>query len=255
MMLMQCSYKILLSYYSSKGLFTYSEFILFWMKHYPNLSLLLSEEISNELLERFDIATLAAMPSSNLYRNESVKKHVFFKEYESQVSRNITKLLCNKLILCARVDLQKEFQDGSFARSCLEQIEKRLDKLLEPPPLTKDKPLVIHTEIKKRRGGKRKSKFNQTEAQKLRNRMAFNVPQIENIVFDEVEELGMLRHNSKSASTDKKSKSLPKVIKQRLDRLDKNKTHGIQSLSIDKTQSLELKNPDHPQERKSKWFK
>ena len=226
------------------------------MQSFPNLSLLLGDEITAELLSQFKLSDLSNIPSSNLYRNETIKKHRLFSEYDSKVARQISKLLCNKLTLCARIDLQKEYTDASFAKTCQEQIEKRIDKLLEPPPLTKDKPLVIHTEIKKRRGGKRKTKFNQTEFQKLKNRVAFNVPQHEDVILDDVDDIGMLKPNAKPLPLDKKSKLLTKSVKDRIDRISKNETHGLPSLSDSKVEGVELKNPEiKEKEKKSQWFK
>lgn len=83
-----------------------------------------------------------------------------------------------KCTLAARVDACHESLDGRIGRMLREEIEKKLDKLQEPPPVKFAKPLPKPIETsKKKRGGKRvrkmKERYAMTEFRKHANRMNF----------------------------------------------------------------------------------
>ncbi len=210
----------------------------------PNLTKLLGASITASLLEKYTLKGLSSIPSSNLYRNSIIREHNLILEYSDSISKQITKLLCNKASLCARVDTAKEFTDGSYAVTCLQDIEKKIAKLVEPIPLVKDKPLVIHTEIKKRRGGKRKTKFKQSQLQKLQNRIQFNSEQMNDIDLDE-EEMGVSTTTSNRKL--KVNKLLSKETEKRLQKLD-TPSHSISHVHTIQTP---VKSPVKPT---SKWF-
>lgn len=88
------------------------------------------------------------------------------------------KLVSTKVTLAARVDSCHESPDGLVGRRLREGIEKKLDKLQEPPPVKFVKPLPKPIEqSRKKRGGKRvrkmKERYAMTEFRKNANRLNF----------------------------------------------------------------------------------
>uniref|UniRef100_A0A1A9ZS45 U4/U6 small nuclear ribonucleoprotein Prp31 n=1 Tax=Glossina pallidipes TaxID=7398 RepID=A0A1A9ZS45_GLOPL len=92
--------------------------------------------------------------------------------------RKATRLVAAKAVLAARVDACHESVHGEIGLKFKEDIEKKLDKLQEPPPVKFVKPLPKPIEgSKKKRGGKRvrkmKERYALTEFRKQANRMNF----------------------------------------------------------------------------------
>lgn len=92
--------------------------------------------------------------------------------------RKAARLISSKCALAARVDAFHESGDGSTGRNFREDVERKLDRLQEPPPVKAIKPLAAPLEApRKKRGGKRvrrmKEKYAQTEMRKQANRMTF----------------------------------------------------------------------------------
>lgn len=86
--------------------------------------------------------------------------------------------MATKCTLGARVDACHESTDGRIGRMLRDEIEKKLDKLQEPPPVKFVKPLPKPIETnRKKRGGKRvrkmKERYAITEFRKHANRMNF----------------------------------------------------------------------------------
>lgn len=113
----------------------------------------------------------------------------------AELRRRAGRLLAGRAALAARVDAYHEDATASSGQRWKEEIERRLAKLQEPPPMKKHRALPAPIEkVKKRRGGKRfrklKEKFEVTELARQANRMEFNKAQAE----DETTgvELGMI---------------------------------------------------------------
>lgn len=90
----------------------------------------------------------------------------------------MARMLANKCTLAARVDASHESSTGEIGRSLREQVEKTLEKMLEPPPVKSVKALPKPVDPpRKRRGGKRvrkmKERFAVTELRKQANRTTF----------------------------------------------------------------------------------
>lgn len=86
--------------------------------------------------------------------------------------------MANKCTLAARVDASHECVNGEIGQRFREDIEKKLDKLQEPPPVKFIKPLAKPLEgNKKKRGGKRvrkmKERYAITDFRKAANRLNF----------------------------------------------------------------------------------
>ncbi|KAJ2952601.1 hypothetical protein O0L34_g6924 [Tuta absoluta] len=112
------------------------------------------------------------------------------------------KLVSTKLTLAARVDACHDSTDGHIGRTLREGIEKKLDKLQEPPPVKFVKPLPKPIEqSRKKRGGKRvrkmKERYAMTEFRKNANRM--NFADIEDDAYQE--DLGYTRGTIGKSST------------------------------------------------------
>ena len=96
--------------------------------------------------------------------------------------------------MAVKVDAFHEHGDGSIGRSLREEVERKLDRLQEPPPVKAIKPLAAPLEApRKKRGGKRvrrmKERYALTEMRKQQNRMTFG--QIEEDAYQE--DLGYTR--------------------------------------------------------------
>ncbi|XP_046680901.1 U4/U6 small nuclear ribonucleoprotein Prp31 [Homalodisca vitripennis] len=98
--------------------------------------------------------------------------------YFQDLRRKAARLVATKCILAARVDASHDYKDGSIGRQLREEIEKKLDKLMEPPPVKFVKPLPKPIDPgRKKRGGKRvrktKERYAMTELRKQNNRLNF----------------------------------------------------------------------------------
>lgn len=92
--------------------------------------------------------------------------------------RKAARLVAAKSALAARVDASHQSSDGRIGKNLREEIEKKLDKLQEPPPVKSIKALPKPVDPpKKRRGGKRvrkmKERYAVTEMRKQANRITF----------------------------------------------------------------------------------
>jgi hypothetical protein len=92
--------------------------------------------------------------------------------------RKAARLVVAKSTLAARVDACHESSDGHVGQMLREEIEKKLDKLTEPPPVKFVKPLPKPIAAgRKKRGGKRvrkmKERYAMTEFRKQANRLNF----------------------------------------------------------------------------------
>lgn len=98
--------------------------------------------------------------------------------FKQDLRRKAARLVAAKCALAARVDASHQSFNGEIGLQFKEEIEKKLDKLQEPPPVKFAKPLPKPIEIsKKKRGGKRvrkmKERYAMTEFRKQANRLNF----------------------------------------------------------------------------------
>eukprot|EP01119_Soliformovum_irregulare_P019235 TRINITY_DN6042_c0_g1_i1.p1 TRINITY_DN6042_c0_g1~~TRINITY_DN6042_c0_g1_i1.p1 ORF type:complete len:317 (-),score=75.54 TRINITY_DN6042_c0_g1_i1:35-985(-) len=106
------------------------------------------------------------------------------------------RVLSGKCILAARVDAFKEDVTGSNGQSLREEVERKIEKWQEPPPIVLPKALPAPDDRpKKRRGGKRanaiKDKYRMTEMRKQMNRVPFGLEE-QKSVGNTSKTLGML---------------------------------------------------------------
>ncbi|KOB71514.1 U4/U6 small nuclear ribonucleoprotein Prp31 [Operophtera brumata] len=142
---------------------------------------LLTEEELAEINEACDMAADLNNLKSKIYEYKKLLSgfsqaaslpHTGFV-YFSQIVQDTS-----PLTLAARVDACHDSSDGRIGSQLREGIEKKLDKLQEPPPVKFVKPLPKPIEqSRKKRGGKRvrkmKERYAMTEFRKNANRMNF----------------------------------------------------------------------------------
>lgn len=164
----------------------------------PNMSIILGASIAAKIMGiAGGLTKLSKIPSCNVLLLGQQKKtlsgfsqvnmlpHTGFVYYTEIVQntppdlrRKAAVLVSNKCTLAARVDACHGFPDGSVGRQLRDEIERKLDKLLEPPPVKFIKPLPKPIDnSRKKRGGKRvrkmKERYAMTEFRKHANRMNF----------------------------------------------------------------------------------
>ncbi|KAG0344639.1 U4/U6 small nuclear ribonucleoprotein Prp31, partial [Podila humilis] len=186
----------------------------------PNLSAILGTATAAKLMGRAGgLTALSKMPGCNIQvmgqdrslnsalSSASNVKNVgyiyyspFIMSYPADVRVKALKMTAAKTALAARIDRLHSYPDGSWGRSVREDIEKKVEKLLEPPPQKNVKALPAPLEApKKRRGGQRARKERElyavSEMQKLKNRVAFGQEEQEVMGYGTSEGMGMLGQN------------------------------------------------------------
>lgn len=164
----------------------------------PNLSMIVGASTAAKLVGLAGgLTRLSKMPACNVLVLGSQKKtlsgfskvamlphtgYVYYsdivQETPPDLRRKAARLVASKSTLAARVDACHESHLGEIGQRFREDIEKKLDKLQEPPPVKFIKPLPKPIEGgKKKRGGKRvrkmKERYAITEFRKQANRMNF----------------------------------------------------------------------------------
>ncbi|KAH8350395.1 hypothetical protein KR067_010032 [Drosophila pandora] len=164
----------------------------------PNLSMIVGASTAAKLLGiAGGLSKLSKMPACNVQVLGSQKKtlsgfsqtqmlphtgYVYYSQIVQDTApdlrRKAARLVAAKSVLAARVDACHESVHGEIGLRFKEDIEKKLDKLQEPPPVKFIKPLPKPIEgSKKKRGGKRvrkmKERYALTEFRKQANRMNF----------------------------------------------------------------------------------
>ena len=182
----------------------------------PNLSVIIGASTAAKLMGAAGgLTPLSKMPSNHVallgqqkktlsgFSQRSTLPHTGFIYYSDPVQeappdlrRKIGRIVGNKCTLAARVDAQHESTDGHIGQEFRDEIEKKLEKLQEPPPVkaTKAMPAPIDAPQKKR-GGRRvrkmKERYAITEKRKQMNRMNFG--ELEEDEYQE--DLGFSRGN------------------------------------------------------------
>ncbi|CAO1390893.1 unnamed protein product [Diamesa serratosioi] len=248
----------------------------------PNLSAIVGASTAAKLVGLAGgLTKLSKMPSCNLLILGAQKKtlsgfskvamlpHTGFVYYSDIVQdtapdlrRKAARLVANKSTLAARVDASHEAIQGEIGIRFREDIEKKLDKLQEPPPVKFIKPLPKPLEGgKKKRGGRRvrkmKERYAITEFRKQANRMNFG--DIEEDAYQD--DLGYSRGTIGKTGTgrirlpqvDEKTKvRISKTLQKNLQRQQqifgtstsvKKQVSGTSSVAFTPMQGLEIHNP------------
>lgn len=267
----------------------------------PNVSVIVGPSTAAKILGLAGgLINLSKMPSCNIMLLGSQKKtlsgfsmssstvlpHTGFIYYSEVVQalppylrRKAARLVSAKVTLAARIDSFHENVDGSMGNKLLEEIEKKFDKLQEPPPVKEIKALPRPDDApRQKRGGRRvrkmKEKFAVTEMRRQASRVTFG--EIQEDVFQEHIGfgLGSLASETKSgkvrnAAIDKKTQvQISKSLKRNLANM--NQVYGGKSTVRDKIsgtsssvaftplQGIEIVNPKasekRVQEANAKYF-
>ncbi|XP_014661594.1 PREDICTED: U4/U6 small nuclear ribonucleoprotein Prp31-like [Priapulus caudatus] len=164
----------------------------------PNVSIIVGAATAAKLMGAAGgLTILSKMPACNIllvgsqkrtlsgFSTVAVLPHTGFIYYSPLVQdtppdlrRKAARLVSAKCAMAARVDACHESSDGKIGHMLKEDIEKKLDKLQEPPPIKQIKALPAPIEqSRKKRGGKRvrrmKERLGVTELRKQANRMSF----------------------------------------------------------------------------------
>ncbi|KAH7943231.1 hypothetical protein HPB52_006543 [Rhipicephalus sanguineus] len=141
----------------------------------PNLSQIVGASVAAKLMEAHasGFSSTAVMPHTGFVYYTDIVQNT-----PADLRRKASRLLAAKCVLAARVDSFHEAPDGTVGVSLREEVERKLDKLQEPPPVKQVKPLPPPIDQnRKKRGGRRvrrmKERFAVTELRKQANRMSF----------------------------------------------------------------------------------
>lgn len=188
----------------------------------PNLSAIVGASTAAKIMGvAGGLTRLSKMPACNVlvlgaqkkilsgFSHTTMLPHTGFIYYSEVVQeanpdlrRKVARIVSTKTTLAARVDAAHASPDGTIGKQFREDIEKKIDKLQEPPPVKFAKPLPKPIEGgRKKRGGKRvrkmKERYAMTEFRKHANRL--NFADIEDEAYQE--DLGYTRGTIGKAST------------------------------------------------------
>jgi len=164
----------------------------------PNLSAIIGASVAAKVLGAAGgLTNLSKMPANNIsllgqqkrvatgFSSTTQLPHTGFI-YHSQLvqdvppdlRRKVSRIVGTKCTLAARVDSFHQSSDGKIGTEYKEEIEKKIDKLTEPPPVKAIRALKAPMDApKKKRGGRRvrqmKERYAVTELRKQANRMTF----------------------------------------------------------------------------------
>lgn len=164
----------------------------------PNLTIIVGASTSAKLMGvAGGLIALTKMPACNIlllgsqkrtltgFSSTAINPHTGFIYYSdlvqsipSDLRRKAARLVAAKVTLAARVDSFHETHDGSTGFNLKEEIERKLEKWQEPPPVKQVKALPAPIDPgRKKRGGRRyrkmKERLGMTEMRKQANRMTF----------------------------------------------------------------------------------
>ncbi|CAK7894211.1 pre-mRNA-processing factor 31 [[Candida] anglica] len=190
------------------------------------------------------------------------------KHLPEDVMKPAMRMISGKVVLAARIDLAQSCASGSIGSKYLEEINKKIDKLLTPPENQADKALPIPIEQKsKKRAGRRfrkmKQRFEMSDLRKAQNKMAFG--QQEDSIMDSFGEeigLGMSRGGQGTLNVKMNTNTNAKMSKGMAARLKTNNTReDIESLvfarpSQSPIETTTITRPINTKEthNESKWF-
>ena len=271
----------------------------------PNLSALIGTRIATRLLGvAGGLAAFTKIPSCNVHllgasqkmsmglstaHGDSTRFSGFLAQCDlvaqtpDDYKMQALRMVSAKASLAARMDMGRASgsQHGEYGARLYEEISRKIEKLLEPPPQKLVKALPVPNEggRKQRRGGRRARKFREmhglTELHKMQNRVEFGKEEEEAGAFDETMGLGMAGSKAsgkvRAVSASATKSRISKANKERLARLNRptlalqstapgsSTTAGTaSSLSFTPVQGIELIDPSRQKkvdEANSKWFR
>uniref|UniRef100_A0AC35TMM3 U4/U6 small nuclear ribonucleoprotein Prp31 n=1 Tax=Rhabditophanes sp. KR3021 TaxID=114890 RepID=A0AC35TMM3_9BILA len=122
---------------------------------------------------------LIGLSTASTQRNTGfIYYHPIVQSLPPEHRRKAAKIIAYKIALCAKIDFVHESRTGEEGLKFKEEIQKKIDKMLEPPPVKfiKSLPKPID-QASKKRGGRRVRKMKEamgmSEMRKQTNRMGF----------------------------------------------------------------------------------
>lgn len=223
----------------------------------PNLSAVVGTRTATKLLGvAGGLDGLSKIPACNLHLLGAAKKHSmglssvhggsarstgFIVQSDlvantpDDYKRQAIRMVSAKALLAARMDAGKTTsRDGSYGVKLHEELLKKIEKLLEPPPQKLEKVLPIPKEGggKKKRGGRKarkaKERNGMTELRKMQNRMEFGKQEEEAMGYDESVGLGMI-HSSASGRI--RAQGAEDRSKSRMSKANKNRLAALKTAS------------------------
>lgn len=239
----------------------------------PNTSIIIGSSTAAKLMGvAGGLTSLSKIPACNIQVLGAAKKtntglsaagvqrHAGFIYYSDIIQRTpaeyrakATRLVAAKIALAARIDRSRESSDGSLGRKLLEEVEKKIEKMQEPPPGKTIKALPIPDDgPKKRRGGRRvrrmKESYAITELRKAQNRMSFGVKEDEISGFDSSKGLGLIGQQTgkiRALVNDPRTKIGVNPKRQHMMGGSSGATSGLSSsIAFTPVQGIELENPE-----------
>jgi U4/U6 small nuclear ribonucleoprotein PRP31 len=164
----------------------------------PNVSAIVGSTVATKLMGLAGgLSALSKIPACNMlvlgaqrktlagFSSAAILPHTGFIFYSDlvqstppDVRRKVARVVAAKCTLAARVDSFHESPEGDVGQDLRDQVQKKIDKILEPPPVKSAKPLPRPDDApRKKRGGRRvrkmKDRYAITEIRKQANRMTF----------------------------------------------------------------------------------
>ena len=164
----------------------------------PNLSAIAGPTVATKLMGvAGGLTALSKIPACNIlvlgaqkrtlagFSSATILPHTGFIFYSELVQatppdirRKVARVVAAKCTLAARVDSFHESPDAQVGQDLRDQVQKKIDKFMEPPPVKAPKPLPRPDDApRKKRGGRRvrkmKDRYAITEIRKQANRMTF----------------------------------------------------------------------------------
>jgi U4/U6 small nuclear ribonucleoprotein PRP31 len=164
----------------------------------PNLSVIIGASTAAKLMGiAGGLTNLSKMPACNILLLGQQRKtlsgfstvqiiphtgYIYNSELVQRIPpdlrRKVSRVVAGKLTLAARIDSFHQSRDGNLGMKLKGEVEHRIEKLQEPPPVKQIKPLAPPIEqARKKRGGRRARKMKErlgiTELRKQANRMTF----------------------------------------------------------------------------------
>jgi len=263
----------------------------------PNLSIIVGASTAAKMMGvAGGLTNLSKLPACNVLLLGSEKKalsgfsqtaalpHTGFiykcalvQDMPPDMRRKAARLVGAKATLAARVDATHQSHDGQIGRNFRDEIERKFDKLVEPPPVKFVKPLPKPIDpSRKKRGGKRvrkmKERYAMTDIRKQANRL--NFADIEDDAYQE--DLGYTRGTIgksgtgkiRTAQVDEKTKvRISKTLQKNLQKqqvwggstsVKKHVSGTASSVAFTPSQGLEIVNPQaaekNSSEAEAKYF-
>ncbi|SJM82909.1 related to Pre-mRNA-processing factor 31 [Zygosaccharomyces bailii] len=247
----------------------------------PNVCALVGAQVGSLLISHAGgILELSQIPSCNLAsigKNKHLSHelhtnlsgvrqegHIYHctlvQEQPMEIRKQMVRMICAKVALAARVDAGKA-KDDNLGACWREQLLQKVQKMQEPPDITKTKPLPIPEEKpKKKRAGRKfrkyKQQFQLSRLRQLQNRMEFG--KAEKSMLDGTGEeigMGMARSLQGVPMATNNGAKMTKSMKRRVGEANEQAKAYMLSLDEGKSIPTEKENEEKISAARRSWYK